>query len=292
MIKDYLRLIRVPQWIKNTFIFVPLLFSLNLFEFSFLSKTIAGFFIFCLTSSIVYVINDISDIEADRAHPVKKNRPLAAGRISLKSAYIVVAVLAVPVIISLLFFNYKFGILLFAYLLLNIFYSMSFKHIVILDIFSIAAGFMIRVVSGAYIIKVEISYWLILTTMFISLFLASMKRHSELRLLIADQNTATRKVLSEYSTYLTGQISTVAASAVVICYALYTVSQRTVTIFGDERLIYTTPFVVFGIFRYMYLVYMNDEGENTTQMMIKDIPMIVTVSLYVITSVLIIYHLL
>ena len=98
--------------------------------------------------------------------------------------------------------------------------------------------------------------------------------------------------MSEYSTYLTGQISTVAASAVVICYALYTVSQRTVTIFGDERLIYTTPFVVFGIFRYMYLVYINDEGENTTQMMIKDIPMIVTVFLYVITSVLIIYHIL
>ena len=149
---------------------------------------------------------------------------------------------------------------------------------------------MIRVISGAFIINVEISYWLILTTMFISLFLAAMKRHSELKLLIADQNTATRKVLSEYSTNLTGQISTIAASAVIICYALYTVSQRTITAFGSEKLIYTTPFVVFGIFRYMYLVYINDEGENTTQMMITDIPMIITVFLYVITSVLIIYH--
>ena len=198
--------------------------------------------------------------------------------------------LAVPVIISLLFFNYKFGILLFSYFLLNVFYSLSFKHIVILDIFSIAAGFMIRVISGAFIINVEISYWLILTTMFISLFLASMKRHSELKLLLKEQNNATRKVLREYSTNLTGQISTIAASAVIICYALYTVSQRTITVFGSERLIYTTPFVVFGIFRYMYLVYINDEGENTTQMMITDIPMIITVFLYVITSVLIIYH--
>lgn len=291
MLKDYIRLVRVPQWIKNTFIFVPLLFSLNLFEIDFLEKTIAGFIIFCLTSSIVYIVNDISDIEADRAHPVKKNRPLAAGRISIKSAITLVIALAVPVIISLLFFNYKFGILLFSYFLLNVFYSLSFKNIVILDIFSIAAGFMIRVVSGAFIINVEISYWLILTTMFISLFLAAMKRHSELKLLIADKNTATRKVLSEYSTNLTGQISTIAASAVIICYALYTVSQRTITVFGSEKLIYTTPFVVFGIFRYMYLVYINNEGENTTQMMITDIPMIVTVFLYVITSVLIIYHL-
>ena len=290
MLKDYIRLIRVPQWIKNTFLFVPLLFSLNLFEIDFLEKTIAGFLIFCLTSGIVYIVNDISDIEADRAHPVKKDRPLAAGRISIKSAYILVVALAVPVIISLLFFNYKFGILLFSYFLLNVFYSLSFKHIVILDIFSIAAGFMIRVISGAFIINVEISYWLILTTMFISLFLASMKRHSELKLLLKEQNNATRKVLSEYSTNLTGQISTIAASAVIICYALYTVSQRTITVFGSERLIYTTPFVVFGIFRYMYLVYINDEGENTTQMMITDIPMIITVFLYVITSVLIIYH--
>jgi 4-hydroxybenzoate polyprenyltransferase len=290
MLKDYIKLIRIPQWIKNTFLFVPLLFSLNLFEFSFLGKTIAGFFIFCFTSSIVYVINDITDIEADRAHPVKKNRPLAAGKISLKNAYTLIVILSVPVIASLPFFNLKFAILLITYFMINLFYSLSFKHIVILDIFSIAAGFMIRVMSGAYIINVEISYWLILTTMFISLFLAAMKRHSELRLLIKEQNISTRKVLSEYSTYLTGQISTVAASAVVICYALYTVSERTVKIFGDERLIYTTPFVVFGIFRYMYLVYVNDEGENTTQMMITDIPMIVTVFLYVITSVLIIYH--
>ena len=293
MFKDYLILLRIPQWIKNTFLFVPLLFSLNLFELSFLGKTIAGFFIFCLTSSIVYIINDINDIEADRVHPVKKKRPLAAGKITIKNAYTVVEILCIPVLISLLFFDLKFALLIFFYFLLNLFYSISFKHIVILDIFSIAAGFMIRVISGAFIINVEISNWLILTTMFISIFLAAMKRHSELRLLINDreQNISTRKVLSEYSTYLTGQISTVAASAVVICYALYTVSQRTVKVFGNENLIFTTPFVVFGIFRYMYLVYMNDEGENTTQIMIRDVPMIVTVFLYIVTSVLIIYRL-
>jgi 4-hydroxybenzoate polyprenyltransferase len=289
MLKDYLRLIRIPQWIKNTFLFVPLLFSLNLFEFSFLGKTIAGFFIFCFTSSIVYIVNDINDVEADKAHPVKKNRPIAAGKIQIKNAYLLAGILAVPILISLQFFNLEFAILLLTYFLLNFFYTISLKHIVILDIFSIAAGFMIRVLSGAFIINVEISYWLILTTMFISLFIASMKRDSELRLLIRDQSSSTRKVLNEYSTNLTRQIGTVAASAVIICYALYTVSQRTVKIFGNENLIFTTPFVVFGIFRYMYLVYMNEEGENTTQIMIRDVPMIVTVLLYVLTSVIIIY---
>jgi 4-hydroxybenzoate polyprenyltransferase len=289
MLKDYLRLIRIPQWIKNTFLFVPLLFSLNLFEFSFLGKTIAGFFIFCFTSSIVYIVNDINDVEADKAHPVKKNRPIAAGKIQIKNAYLLAGILAVPILVSLQFFNLEFAILLLTYFLLNFFYTISLKHIVILEIFSIAAGFMIRVLSGAFIINVEISYWLILTTMFISLFIASMKRDSELRLLIRDQSSSTRKVLNEYSTNLTRQIGTVAASAVIICYALYTVSQRTVKIFGNENLIFTTPFVVFGIFRYMYLVYMNEEGENTTQIMIRDVPMIVTVLLYVLTSVIIIY---
>lgn len=291
MLKNYLRLIRIPQWIKNTFLFVPLLFSLNLFEFNFLIKTFAGFFIFCFTSSIVYIINDMNDIEADRAHPVKRNRPLAAGKVSQKNAYTVIAILALPVLISLMFFNLKFAILLLTYFLLNLFYSISFKHIVILDIFSIAAGFMIRVISGAFIINVEISYWLILTTMFISLFIAAMKRHSELRLLIQNQNTSTRKVLNEYSTILTRQIGTVTASAVIICYALYTVSQRTIKVFGNENLIFTTPFVVFGIFRYMYLVYNNEEGENTTQILIRDIPMIVTVLFYIFTSVVIVYNL-
>ncbi len=294
MLKNYLVLFRIPQWIKNTFVFVPLLFSLNLFHRDYLLTTLAAFAMFCLTSSIIYIINDITDIEADRAHPVKKNRPIAAGKISVKQAYISMLVLAVPVLISLPFFKIRFSILLIIFFLLNLFYSLSFKHVVLLDIFSIAAGFMLRVVGGAYAIEVEISSWLILTTMFLSLFLAAMKRYSELRLTLNNINagTTTRKVLGDYSTTLAGQISTVASSAVIISYALYTVSQRTVNIFGNENLIYTTPFVVFGIFRYMYLVYINDEGENTTQIMIKDIPMIFTLVFYILISVLIIYDLL
>src|SRR3970282_736925 len=217
MIKYYFTLFRIPQWIKNSFVFVPLIFSLNLFDASLLLTTFAAFAVFCLTSSIIYIINDISDIESDRAHPVKKMRPLAAGTISVKQAYLSLLFLAIPVIVFLPFFKIRFIILLIVFFLLNLLYSLSFKHIVLLDIFSIAAGFMLRVVGCAYAIEVEISSWLILTTMFISLFLAAMKRYSELQLTVnnADTGVTTRKVLSDYSTRLAGQIATVAAFAVI-----------------------------------------------------------------------------
>ena len=164
-----------------------------------------------------------------------------------------------------LFANLNFVLLLVLFFLINILYSIKLKHIVLLDIFSIAAGFLIRVLAGAVIINVAISSWLVLTTMFISLFLAVMKRHSELAVVAEGTNAETRKVLVFYSLNFADQVATVAAAGVIICYALYTVAERTITVFGTENLIYTTPFVVFGIFRYMFLVYMNKQGENTTR---------------------------
>lgn len=288
MIKDYLKLIRVPQWIKNFFVFVPLLFSLHLFDKDYFFTSLNAFIVFSLASSFVYVVNDMIDIEADKAHPKKKNRPLPSGRIKKSSALILAIVLLLIVLFSYFFFNAQFISFLYGFLILNILYSFYLKHIVILDIFSIAAGFSIRVLAGAAVIEVPVSSWLILTTMFISLFLGVMKRHSEL-VQVADANKVTRKVLAEYSINFTNQMATVAASGVIICYALYTVSQRTVSVFNTENLIYTTPFVVFGIFRYMYLEYQNNQGENTTQVMMTDIPMIVTVICYAIVTVLIIY---
>lgn len=289
MIKNYLQLLRVHQWIKNLFVFVPLLFSMHLFETDFFLSSLKGFLMFCLASSFIYIINDIIDLEADAVHPKKKYRPLPSGKISKHNARIV-SIFIMLLLVGLVFFsNINFMYLLLGFILLNIFYSIYFKHIVILDVFSIAAGFSIRVLGGAAIISVPISSWLILTTMFISLFLGVMKRHSELEQISDDQLGSTRKVLAEYSLTFTNQIATVAAAGVIICYALYTVSPRTVTIFGSENLIYTTPFVVFGIFRFMYLEYLNQKGENTTQIMLTDIPMIATVVLYAITTVLIIY---
>jgi 4-hydroxybenzoate polyprenyltransferase len=289
MLKKYFQLLRVHQWIKNLFVFVPLLFSMHLFEANYFLSSLKAFFIFCLASSYIYIINDIIDLETDAVHPKKKFRPLPSGKISKHNAWIV-SIFILLILVGLTFFtNLNFIYLLLGFILLNIFYSLYFKHIVILDVFSIAAGFSLRVLGGAAIISVPISSWLILTTMFISLFLGVMKRHSELEQISENQLGSTRKVLAEYSLTFTNQIATVAAAGVIICYALYTVSPRTVSIFGSENLIYTTPFVVFGIFRFMYLEYLNQKGENTTQVMLTDIPMILTVILYSITTVLIIY---
>ncbi len=289
MIKNYFQLLRVPQWIKNLFVFVPLMFSLHLFEADYFLASLKAFVIFCLASSFIYVINDIIDIEADAVHPKKKFRPLPSGKISKQSAWIT-SIIIFLFLIALSFISpIEFIYFLVSFILLNIIYSVYFKHIVILDVFSIAAGFTIRVLAGAAIINVPVSSWLVLTTMFISLFLGVMKRHSELEQITEREITPTRKVLAEYSLTFTNQMATVAAAGVIICYALYTVSQRTVSVFGTENLIYTTPFVVFGIFRFMYLEYLNQKGENTTQIMLTDLPMILTVILYAATTVLIVY---
>ena len=290
MLLNYLKLIRVHQWVKNVFVFVPLLFSHNLFEREYFLITLFAFFLFSLASSAIYVINDLIDIESDRAHPSKKDRPLPSGAISKSAAVITFIVILIVITLLLPNFNYDFIICVAAFIVLNVLYTFYFKHIVILDVFSIAAGFTLRVLGGAFVINVPLSSWLILTTMFISLFLGVMKRHSELTLSPVDENSSSRKVLAEYSLNFADQMATVAAAGVIICYALYTVATRTVSIFNTENLIYTTPFVVFGIFRYMYLEYMSNKGENTTKIIATDFPMIVTLILYIVTTVLIIYH--
>lgn len=289
MIKNYFQLLRVPQWIKNLFVFVPLLFSLHLFEENYFISTLQAFVIFCLASSFIYIINDIIDIKADAVHPQKKYRPLPSGKISIQSALITAIIIFVSLVVLSFFSPTEFIYFLASFILLNVLYSFYFKHVVILDVFSIAAGFTIRVLGGAAIIDVPVSSWLILTTMFISLFLGVMKRHSELEQITELEKTPTRKVLAEYSLTFTNQMATVAAAGVIICYALYTVSQRTVSVFDTENLIFTTPFVVFGIFRFMYLEYLNQKGENTTQIMLTDVPMIITVILYIAATVLIVY---
>ena len=289
MILNFIKLFRLPQWIKNFFVFVPLIFSKHLFDQSYLINTLFAFLVFCLTSSIVYVINDIIDAESDSKHPQKKSRPIASGKIKIGQAVGAAGILSVIAILLVLKSNLLFISTVGFYFLLNILYSLVLKNIVLLDIFSIAAGFMLRVLAGAFAIDVSVSSWLILTTMFISLFLAVMKRRSELNLTENVEFVATRKVLQYYSKNFADQMATVASAGVIVCYALYTVAERTVTIFHTDNLIYTTPFVVFGIFRYMYLVYMNQKGENTTEVMITDPAMIVNVLLYILTTTLIIY---
>ncbi|HEX2960462.1 MAG TPA: decaprenyl-phosphate phosphoribosyltransferase [Ignavibacteriales bacterium] len=287
-VANYLRLLRVTQWIKNLFVFVPLLFSKNLFHENYFLLVLLGFLAFCLTSSAVYVMNDLFDVESDRLHPQKKSRPIASGQISERSAFITILLLAIGIFTLSYKLDFTFILALIGYIALNVLYSVILKHLVIIDIMSIAAGFMLRVLAGAYVISVYVSSWLILTTLFISLFLAIMKRRSELGLNPLEGGS-TRKVLSEYSISFTEQMATISAAGVIICYALYSVSERTISYLHSENLVYTTIFVVFGIFRFMYLVYKKSKGENATEVMMTDIPMIVNIILYVITAIYIVY---
>jgi 4-hydroxybenzoate polyprenyltransferase len=287
MIREYIKILRVSHWIKNLFVFVPLIFSKTLTDFNNLLMALGAFLSFSLASSIVYIINDICDIEADKNHPQKKFRPIAAGRVSKPNALFVVVILLALLVFVSIHFSFLFLVSIGTYLVINILYSLKLKEIVILDIFIIASGFTLRVFGGALAIDVYISNWLILTTLFLSLFLAVMKRRSELN--INNAQTNTRKVLEYYSNNFIDQISSITAGGVIICYALYSVSERTEIFFNSDLFIYTTIFVIFGIFRYMFLVYHKNKGEDPTREIISDIPMIVNIILYTLTIIFIAY---
>ncbi len=287
MLKQYINLIRVSHWIKNSFVFVPLLFAELLFDIpSFLNVTLA-FLGFSLVTSLVYVFNDYMDIEADRQHPKKKNRPLASGAISKTRAVIIMIILGVGALSLNFLFSAEFMLVLLAYVIVNIAYTLYFKTVVIVDLMCIAGGFMLRVLGGALVIDVYVSSWLILTTLFISLFLAVMKRRSEL--VSSGGAGSTRKVLKDYSIYFIDQISAISAAAVILSYAVYTVSPRTIEHFHTENLVYTTIFVVFGIFRYMFLVVKKSRGENAVEILITDVPTLMNLFFYVASVVYIIY---
>ena len=284
---DYFRLVRITSWPKNFFVFVPAVFSKHIFETPVLKNIIIAFFIFSLASSIVYIFNDIMDASKDRIHPLKKDRPIAKGVITKREAGTLFIILLALFIAFTFMLKYDFVMIVWFYIILNLLYTLFLKKIVIVDIFCIASGFMLRVLSGAFIISVLISNWLILTTMFLSLFLAIMKRRVE----IAGSPNALeqRDVLKDYSLNFTDQIGAITASGVILSYALYSVADRTVKSFGTEGLVYTTIFVIFGIFRYMYLVYKKEKGENVIEVILTDMPMMINLILYVLTAVYIIY---
>lgn len=284
---SYLRLLRITSWVKNLFVFVPAVFSKHIFEAAYFSEVLLAFVAFSVASSLVYTFNDVIDIDRDKIHPVKSKRPLAKGDISKNGAILFIPFLFIILILLSFEFNVKFNLILWFYVLLNVLYSIWLKHIVIVDIFSIAFGFMLRVFSGAFVIDVYISNWLILTTIFLSLFLAVMKRRVEIAQ--SPNPESQRFVLKDYSITFIDQITAIAAGGVIICYALYSVAERTVKEYGSEALVFTTLFVIFGIFRYMFLVYKKDLGENVAEVLVSDWQMILNAILFVITVVYIIY---
>jgi 4-hydroxybenzoate polyprenyltransferase len=284
-----IRLMRPQQWVKNAFLFAPLIFSRHLFDIHYSRRAAVAFLVFSLVSSIVYIINDAADRHADRLHPKKKLRPIASREVSVAAGLVVAVVLAAVSAVMAAWFDLRFWLAALLYISMNIGYSFGLKRVVLVDVFVVAAGFMLRVLAGAFAIDVLVSPWLILCTLFVSVFLAVSKRRGEM-LLAAELETSTgRTVLKQYSLEFIDQIMTVAAAGVTISYALYTVADRTVHIFGTENLIFTTVFVLFGVFRYLFLIRSRGTDDNPTHVMTSDAALIVNVLAWFSACVSIIY---
>ena len=279
---------RPEQWIKNFFVFTALLFSKNLLNLSKDIDALVGFIIFCMITGYAYMINDLVDLEKDKLHPTKSQRPIASGRLNKTTAIKITTIICLVSLSFAFYINSFFGIIVLTYFLLNIGYSIYLKNIVIIDVVTIASGFVLRVLGGAVIISVTSSQWLVLCTILLSLFLGFSKRRHEL-ILLEDNATGHRKVLEHYSPYFLDQMISVVTASTLICYALYTMSKDTIEKLGTSKLIYTIPFVLYGIFRYLYLVHQKEKGGSPTEVVFTDKPMIINISLWVIASVMFIY---
>lgn len=284
-----IKLLRPQQWVKNAFLIAPLIFSKHLFNSGYLETTFLALVVFSLVSSSVYIINDIADREADRRHPIKKDRPIASGTISIPEAIVVLVVVFAIIVFVGRGLNAAFHMTVLIYFLLNFAYSFGLKKVILVDVFVIAAGFMLRVLAGAYAIAVLISPWLVLCTLFVSVFLAISKRRGELLLMTHTDGYSGRVVLQEYDLGLIDQLMTIAAAGMAISYALYTVAERTVTIFGTDNLIFTTVFVLFGIFRYLFLIRKTEIDDNPAHLLIMDLAMVVNVVAWFASCIVIIY---
>ena len=288
MVGPLLKSLRPVQWVKNVFVLAPIVFAERLADPALLGSAILAFATFCLAASCIYLVNDLGDREDDRLHPLKRHRPIAAGKLPVPAAWTAAAVLAAVTLGVSLYLGTGFLIILAVYLAVNVAYSRGLKRVVILDVMVVSAGYVFRVMAGAAAIKVEVSPWLLLCTVFLALLLILSKRRHELLLLAGDAGEH-RAVLHHYSaTFLDQMINVVTASSVV-CFALYAMDEDTVARFGSDRLIYTLPLVIFGIFRYLYLIYQKQERRNPTEALMRDVPFVVNIFLWVLAVLWIVY---
>lgn len=286
--RDLLVTFRPEQWMKNLVVFAGLIFGLELFHWRSAAIALGAFVIFCALSSVVYLVNDVIDREADGRHPLKRRRPIASGTLSPSTALSVAAVVGAAALTAAFRVNTLFGGTATLYLVLLGFYCGPLKHVVIIDVLTIAVGFVLRAVAGAVAIAVPISHWLLVCTILLALFLALSKRRHEL-VLLADGATEHRRILGEYSPYLLDQMIGVVTASTLIAYTFYTISPETVEKFGTNRLGLTVPFPLYGIFRYLYLVHRKEGGGSPAEMLLTDRPLLACVALWGLTVVLIIY---
>lgn len=284
-ITNLIKLMRPKQWVKNLFVLGPLIFSLSFLKPRKIEYSIIAFILFCLISSTVYIMNDIVDVEKDKIHPKKKNRPIASGAIKIPAAIISLIILLAISLIASYFVNFDLFIVILIYFINNILYSFKIKHIVIIDVISIAIGFILRVIAGALVIDVKLSGWILLCTFFISLFLGFEKRRNEL-LKLKGNATEHRKILDDYSEDLLNQISNICVPCTLVSYAMYTFIGH-----SNPYMMFTNIFVVYGIFRYKYLVLQKGQGGSPTEALLTDKSLIINIILWAISSMIILMYL-
>jgi len=288
--KPYIKLLRPSQWIKNGFVLMPLVFSGDLFVLDSVVKAVGMFLAFCAAASGTYIVNDYIDVEQDRIHPKKKDRPLASGAIPPRNAIAVAVLLIIGLFIILFFFRTPLLAIstVAAYLVLQLAYSTYLKHIVIIDVLALSTGFLFRVAGGAAVIDVSVSSWLILCTFSVAIFLALGKRRHEV-LFLPDEAINHRPVLQNYSVLFLDQLLQVVTTSTLIFYCLYCVRSTPDMGTSPERLMLTIPFVAYGIFRYMYIIYHKEDGGSPTSLLLTDAPLLACTILWLMAFVAIIY---
>jgi 4-hydroxybenzoate polyprenyltransferase len=289
----YIACLRPWQWTKNLVVVAALIFSRNLFRFELTLRSVEALLIFCLLSGSIYVFNDLIDLEQDRTHPAKRKRPIASGRVS-KGAALTLGLVsaAVGLVLAALLSRALFTVCV-VYVAVSIAYSAGLKHMVVLDVLIISIGFVLRAMAGVEVLKdiepnVIMSPWLLVCTLFLALFLGFNKRRHELDLL-ADDAGRHRKTLDEYSKEFLDAMIAVVTAATVIAYAIYTIWPATVEKFHTGALIYTVPFVVFGLFRYMYLVIMKNKGGSPSEVLVSDLPLVIDIILWISVAGIVLY---
>lgn len=274
---EILRLMRPHQWLKNGFVLIGPFFAHAWTDALVVNAVLLAVVAFCLMSSAVYVVNDIFDIKADQRHPTKCHRPLASGTVSVTFARVLAAVLFILSLSAAWLASPTVMLLISAYLILNLAYSWRLKKVVILDVFIIAAGFMLRILAGTTGIGIEPSSWLLLTGLMVTLFLGFSKRRSELAVMEHSGET-TRAVLKSYSLPMLDLMIGVCSAGVIMAYSLYTMSAETIAVHHTDKLVYTVPFVLYGLFRYLYRNFADDLGEDPARDLLRDSHLLFTVA--------------
>lgn len=281
MLADYLRLMRVKSWVKNLFVLAPLAFSLSFCKRVPVQRTGLAFAAFCLAASSLYVINDIADRECDRHHPAKRERPIACGRIPVAAGAVLAAALAALALVPALCLGAAPALIIAAYLLVNAVYSLALKRMLFVDVMVIAAGFVLRIGAGAAAAGVALSTWMLLTTYFLAMFLGFGKRRGEVA--ATNGSTEHRAVLGQLNGELLDCLLVITATLTIITYVLYVALSENMRELGSQRFVATVPLVVFGVFRYLYLVYRRNAGPDLAEVLLRDRGLCGTVVLWVAT---------